>query len=154
MTRGDRLFRAASRQSKEAETERASRLEKAALGLHSSGPEAVPYVALKYYRPDHECFSEWTAGELRSFSDLCRKMCSATWPMIYRSGGSSGNKTGFGYTPYEVDRIPDPRLPIAISEDVNWFELRVGGKARVHGFRAGQAFFLVFLDRNHRLLGG
>jgi hypothetical protein len=26
------------------------------------------------------------------------------------------------------------------------------GRARVHGFRAGAAFFLVYLDRRHELL--
>ena len=37
-----------------------------------------------------------------------------------------------------------------ISEDINFFELRVNqNKLRVHGFQSQSAFFLVVLDRNH-----
>ena len=58
-------------------------------------------------------------------------------------------KTGLGYTPHDLGALPRPAFADGISEDVAWFGLRVTQKARVHGFRAGAAFFLVFLDRNH-----
>lgn len=41
-----------------------------------------------------------------------------------------------------------------LSEDIGWCEMRVTQKARVHGFRAGQGFFLVFLDRGHDIFPG
>jgi hypothetical protein len=50
-----------------------------------------------------------------------------------------------------ADKIPDAHFADTISEDVSWCELRVTQKARVVGFRAEHAFFLVFLDRNHEL---
>lgn len=39
-----------------------------------------------------------------------------------------------------------------ISSDIPFFELHVDhNKLRVHGFRAGSAFFLVLLDHEHRV---
>jgi hypothetical protein len=35
--------------------------------------------------------------------------------------------------------------------DLTFFELRVTQQARVHGFRVKSAFFLVWLDREHRI---
>lgn len=125
---------------------RRSRLEGAALG-HDHGERAAPYVALKYLQTEWQCFSEWSRDELRAFSAFNRKLAQVTWPLLYATGGRQ--KTGLGYTPHDLGALPRPAFADAISEDVAWFELRVTQKARVHGFRAGAAFFLVFLDRNH-----
>lgn len=38
-----------------------------------------------------------------------------------------------------------------LSEDIGFFELRISQKIRVHGFQAQTAFFLVLLDRGHRV---
>lgn len=43
-------------------------------------------------------------------------------------------------------------LPDALSEDLNFYSIRVNDKARVHGFFAGNQFYLVWLDRNHECL--
>jgi hypothetical protein len=116
------------------------------------GTDLAPYVALKYYVPEFQGFSEWTPDELRAFSEFNRKLRSLTWQLIYQSSGRLGTKTGLGYTPYRRDRLHPAPSPVAISDDVSWFELRVTQRARVHGFRAGAAFFLVYLDRRHELL--
>jgi hypothetical protein len=129
-----------------------SRLERAALGLEA-GTAGAAYVALKYYRPEHECFSEWRPDELRAFSGFCRRMSQLTWQQIVQTGGR--HKSGLAWTPVRRDQLPPVRfLDAAVSEDVSWVELRVTQAARVFGFRARQAFFLVFLDRGHRILRG
>jgi len=46
---------------------------------------------------------------------------------------------------------PKTRVLEAISPDLGFFELRVTQKARVHGFRSANAFFLVFLDKDHAI---
>jgi hypothetical protein len=137
------------------------RLVETALGPEK-GPFAIPYVALRFYQPDFQCFSEWAADELRAFSDFNRKLRQMTWQLVYQSGGRAGDKTGLGYTlwgdktglgytlwPRAV--LPPPRELAALSDDLSWFELRVTKRARVHGFRAGAAFFLVYLDRLHEV---
>jgi hypothetical protein len=139
-------FRTAASDPASAEAGRRSRLEGAALG-HEDGERAAPYVALKYFQSEWQCFSEWSRDELRAFSAFNHKLRQVTWPLLYASGGRQ--KTGLGYTPHDLGALPRPAFADGISEDVAWFELRVTQKARVHGFRAGAAFFLVFLDRNH-----
>jgi len=127
-----------------------SNLEVAALGL-DGGPEAMAYVALKYFQAAHQCFSEWTRDELRAFSEFNRKVSSQSWQQIYSSGGNGGSKGGLGYTAHDGGALPPVVFAGTLSEDIGWCELRVTQKARVHGFRAGQGFFLVFLDRNHEI---
>ena len=99
-----------------------------------------------------ECFSSWSPSELKAFSDFLIKLKSAKWKDIYATGGKKGTKSGLGYTPHK-NRSMLPNNPELkdISPDITFFELRVTQKARVHGFRVKSAFFLVWLDKNHRI---
>ncbi len=74
------------------------------------------------------------------------------WPDIFKSGGTLGQKTGLGMT-YHSDRNSLPTYPLlqSISPDIRFFELRINQQARVHGFRSYSAFFLVWLDKDHRI---
>jgi hypothetical protein len=135
--------------SREAESS-VSRLEETVLG-NERGADAVPYVALRYFHPEFQCFSEWARDELRAFSELNRKLRQMTWRLVYESGGRVGEKTGLGYTLWPRAVLPPPPELAAISDDITWFELRVTKRARVHGFRGGAAFFLVYLDRLHEV---
>jgi len=115
-----------------------------------------PYVVLKYFQKDWECFSDWSKEELAQFSNFLTTFSSHTWSSVYKSGGKGGNKVGLGYTPYDVDDMKAgdehlKRVQKAISPDINLFELRVNQKLRVHGFQSQAAFFLVLLDREHRV---
>jgi hypothetical protein len=130
-------------------TDRGSRLELAALG-QGGDSRAAAFVALKYYRPEHQCLSEWTADELRAFSAFCRKLAQMTWQQIVETGGR--HKTGLACTPVARSQLPGTDALHSISEDISWMELRVTQVARVFGFRAGHAFFLVFLDRTHDVI--
>lgn len=121
----------------------------AALGQEGDS-RAVAFVALKYYRPEHQCLSEWTPDELRAFSAFCRKVAQMTWQQIVETGGR--HKTGLGWTPVARGQLPKADFLHSISEDISWMELRVTQVARVFGFRAGHAFFLVFLDRTHDII--
>jgi|GEM_PF-5854777 len=130
-------------------TDRRSKLEMAALGQEGDS-RAVAFLALKYYRPEHQCLSEWTTDELRAFSAFCRKLAQMTWQQIVETGGRA--KTGVGWTPVERSQLPKTDFLHSISQDISWMELRVTQVARVFGFRAGHAFFLVFLDRTHDII--
>ncbi len=63
-------------------------IEKSFLGLGEKGDR--PYVVLKYYRPDFECFSSWSPSELKAFSDFLMKLKSAEWKDVYATGGKAG----------------------------------------------------------------
>jgi hypothetical protein len=151
MPNGDRrrLLGKAARKQEPAERRSLSRLVLSALGALEGHPER-PYVALKYYDPGFECFSEWRPDELRAFSDFNRKLGLLSWQRIYETGGR--RKTGLGFTQHDENaRVPRLGFLDQLDPDIRLFELRVTLKARVHGFRAGDAFFLVLLDREHRV---
>jgi len=119
------------------------------LGIHKNEQE-IPYVTLKYYQPDYQCFSDWDKEDLKNFSAFVGKMRSADWETIFKSGGSLGNKKGFGCTYHkDKNKLPSCQTIDRISKDINFFELRVSKEARVHGFRVKDAFFLVWLDKDH-----
>ena len=73
-----------------------------------------------------------------------------TWNQIYKTSGRIGNKTGLGYSIHkDAAKLPNKALRDRISPDITFFELRVTGEARAHGFRSKNTFFLIWLDRNH-----
>jgi len=126
-------------------------IEKHTLGIEDT---ESPFVVLKYYQADFECFSSWSSDELCAFSQFILKLKNSKWADIYKTGGQLGDKTGFGYTKHkERSKLPKHPELDNISQDIAFFELRVTQKARVHGFRVKDAFFLVWLDREHRIYG-
>lgn len=115
-----------------------------------------PYVVLKYFQDSWECFSVWTADELRLFSKFLATFSEHTWDSVYRSAGKGINKGSLGYTPYDIATMKEGKAILEkvkklISPDIGFFELRVSDKIRLHGFQSQSAFFLVMLDREHRV---
>lgn len=133
-------------------TFRLSPIQREVFGLDNQrgAPSPSPSVSLKYYDPKFECFSDWPRQDLAAFSAFLGKLGGRTWEQIVTTGGKLGGKSGLGYTPHK-DRKRLPSIPNPPSEDVTLFELRVTQKTRVHGFRVGPIFFLVWLDKDHRI---
>lgn len=122
-----------------------------------SSDQDNPYVALKYFRSGFECFSQWEKDELKTFSGFLSGMHERTWQQVLATSGKGANKTGLAYTPYEEAKVKGgasehlSKVREQIGEDITFFELRLSSKIRVHGFRAKAIFFLVLLDREHRV---
>lgn len=115
-----------------------------------------PYVVLKYFQNEWECFSAWSADELKLFSKFLATFSGHTWDSVYKSGGKGENKGSLGYTPYDTATMKAgkdvlDKVKKSISPDISFFELRVSDKIRLHGFQSQSAFFLVMLDREHRV---
>jgi len=130
-----------------------SQTEGAHFGLRStnSDQQECPYVTLRYFDSSHECFSCWEKDELAAFGEFLRKLSQMTWVQIQASGGKGANKTGLGCTLHtDISCLPSHAIR-GLSEDLNYMEMRVTQKARVHGFRMRDAFFLLFLDREHKV---
>lgn len=125
------------------------------LGVNEQGTkdkDIKAYVNLKYFNQQHQCFSMWEDNKLKDFSTFVTKMTNITWEEIFNSGGSAGNKTGLGYTIHkDKKKLPNKGIIDHVSEDITLFELRVNREARVHGFRKQGAFFLVWLDKDHKI---
>lgn len=111
-----------------------------------------PYLVLKCFKADYECFSKWNQNELKAFSKFNEELMECSWEQIFKMGGKSGSKTGLGYTKLKnKSKLPNQQFVKELSPDIDFFELRVTQKARVHGFRIKSAFFLVWLDKDHRM---
>ena len=110
-----------------------------------------PYVVLKYFQSSWQCFSEWEKSELRQFSQFLDRLSGSTWQEVYSA-------KGFGYKAYQVEKVPNKSAQSylntvrqRISGEITFFELRISKEMRVHGFRCQSAFFLVLLDRSHKV---
>jgi len=124
------------------------------ISAHSLGEDQgeYPYVSLKYFQTSFECFSDWAQNELKDFSGFINSMSGSNWTQIFQSGGKErGKKKGLAMTYLPNNKYPDSPALREISSDITFFELRVSGESRVHGFRSHSAFFLVYLDRQHRI---
>ncbi len=55
-----------------------------------------PYVALKYFKSDWQCFSEWESQELKEFSSFLKSLQKHTWEQVYKTG-SKIPKHGLAY---------------------------------------------------------
>lgn len=125
-------------------------------GDRESAKDKHPFVVLKYFNSQWECFSDWQHDELKQFSSFLDKLSRHTWHTLYMSGGKGENKSGLGYTPYEVDQMSAgsqhlQKILGEVSSEIDFFELRLSRKLRVHGFQSHAGFFLVLLDREHRV---
>jgi len=113
------------------------------LGLPES--ENLPvYISLKYFDGSYECFSEWQSRDLKTFTKFIDKLREHTWEDVKKSDG-------FRYTELNRAELPKKRILTIISPETTIFELRVNQKARVHGFKVQSVFFLIWLDRNHKI---
>jgi hypothetical protein len=148
---GAGLGNIAAKQSAQAEIQ-ATNDERKAFGLGGivgtpSIDEEPIYVVLKYYDSEHECFSSWQRDELTEFSGFINKLRQQTW-----------NNVASGIRPKPCDpklakngaRDRLKRVHDLLSKDIQFIEMRVTRRARVHGFRMKNAFFLVLLDRDHQ----
>lgn len=123
---------------------------------NSTALKLSPYVALKYFNSDWQCFSDWSPQELKEFSKFLNNLKKATWEQVYNSGNKIP-KHGFAYTKYDLKDVKSASIKqklsdvkSMISEEINFFELRVNqNKLRVHGFQSHSVFFLIALDRDH-----
>ncbi|WP_033045869.1 MULTISPECIES: hypothetical protein [Pseudomonas] len=125
-------------------------------GAREGSLNKKPYVVLKYFQKDWECFSAWTKEELGQFSNFLTTLGNHTWDSVYKTGGKGENKAGLGYTPYKVEEMnaggSHVRKVLAnLSPEINLIELRVSQKMRVHGFQSHSAFFMILLDREHKV---
>jgi len=87
----------------------------------------TPYVALKYFKSDWQCFSDWESQELKEFSSFIKSFQNHTWEQVYKTG-SKIPKHGLAYTKYEVNEIKSQAIrkkleavQNEISEEINFF---------------------------------
>jgi hypothetical protein len=99
-------------------------------------------VSLRYFQKNHECFSAWSNPDLKKFSGFVTKM--AGW-----SKNQVTQNTKFCH----AHRGNPKKLPAEVSPDQKIWSLDVTGAGRAHGFFSNDTFYLVWLDREGKVLG-
>jgi hypothetical protein len=99
-------------------------------------------ISMKYWHSGSECLSSWQRGELQSLRKLIDKVQGCT-PSEIR------NDPGLQWKAHKGPAAAGFSRPASLSKDVPLCEMRVGGKARVHGALIDTIFYLVWLDRVH-----
>lgn len=112
--------------------------------LHHLADENVS-ISLKYYHRKSECWSDWQQRELKDLSGTIEKLRNVSVAQLKQGGGPrydthKGPPKGGGF-----------KRPDSLSADLQFCEIGLNKKARLHGFISGSVFFLVWLDRNHQV---
>jgi len=111
-----------------------------------------PCIVLKYFQDD-ECFSKWQPRELKKFTAFNEKLKKTTWKDIQANA-----ELGYKKIPtIHIPKIPRYKAIIQeISPDLlnasGLIQFSIGKKARVFGTKFDCGFFLLLLDRNHKVL--
>lgn len=107
-----------------------------------------PLFSMKYFDFGAECPSEWAGTDMRSLFSMFQKAGSLTWNDIKKTGGNPGSAVGLGFRVVENAPI---KIPPGISQDESISEMRATKKARVFGVRVDQTYYVIELDRGHRV---
>lgn len=99
-------------------------------------------VSLRYFQKNHECFSAWSNPDLKKFSGFVTKMAGWSQSEVTRN-------TRFCH----AHQGKAKKLPAGVSPDQKVWSLDVTGAGRAHGFFSNDTFYLVWLDREGKILG-
>ena len=108
------------------------------------------FVSITYLQHRFECFSHWSKQDMKCFWRFVHKLKRHPWKDLLKSGGGA-DKAGFRLTKICKHQYPSGGYINGLPDDLDFFELRVDGKKRVHGCRVGNIFHICWLDRNHRI---
>lgn len=102
-------------------------------------------INLKHWHSGCQCISEWQPKDLKAFRKFIDKAQGLTPSAMRADPGleyelHKGLPKGHGFS-----------KPTSIPKDITLAEMKVSGKARVHGFLRENQFYLIWLDRSHEV---
>lgn len=109
----------------------------------STGREC-PVFCLQYIQKSH-CLSDCTQKEKAHFADKLHKLSQLPWNRIISSG-----RHGLGCEEINRNSIRSG-IPSHITEDETFLAFRFSGQAPMIGYRRGNVFHIVWIDRNFKL---
>ena len=120
-------------------------------GWKNNDSNANILVSLRYVQNSFECFSSWSRDEMNLFWDFQERISNCTWREVYSTASKGAGKTGFAYTVTQKSDYSVVKSHGGLSADITLFELRLSEQARVHGFRHNALFYILWLDKDHRV---
>lgn len=120
-----------------------NKVPQSALQLKANGStdDMTPVFSFKYTDPNKWILSEWEKSEINDLFKFFKSVESMTWDQI---------KSHSGIRYKALDNVPTISH-LGVSEDVTICELRVCKVKRVHGFRTGNIFSIIWFDRAHEV---
>lgn len=118
-------------------------------GWKQDGNTASVLVSFRFIQHDYECFSDWTKEQMNIFWGFLRNIHQVSWQTLFNQGGRGQNKAGFALTYLPRDKYPNGFMQ-QVDPLIEFFEVRVNQKMRVHGFRDDSIYYLCYLDKDHQ----
>ena len=110
-------------------------------------------ISYRYVQPGHKfCLCHCQKAEIRDVADCLHQLTTLAWEQVWRSGGRRGNKQGLGYTPYDDSDLHHVNRPADFSPDIQIAGIRASRKMRVFGGHKDHVFFVLWFDRNHKIV--
>jgi hypothetical protein len=98
------------------------------------------------------CLSHCDKDEVRATVDCLRKLTTTNWVDVLKTGGKGENKSGLCYTTYEDHELKRATRPSDVSKDLKIGGVRATQKMRVLGVYHNHIFYLMWFDRNHKIV--
>ncbi len=111
---------------------------------HDNFDQQKPRFSLEFIQPEY-CLSHCDQKEKAHFADSLLKRSRMTWSELKSVG-----RHGLGYEIIKRNAIR-ASIPGHITEDVNLIAFRYNGKYPMVGYRHQSTFFILWVDRTHRL---
>lgn len=114
----------------------------------SSSTDASPPIFSLHYMPlgTKYCLTQCTQSQKAAFADKLREMSQLTWLNIKMS-----HRHGQGCEEIPRNRIKGAAIPLSVKEDAALLSFRCIGKAPMVGYRDGQTFHIIWIDRDYSL---
>jgi hypothetical protein len=113
--------------------------------LRDVAPEQQSPLFSLFHLQKGYSLSDCTKAEKAAFADTLLRLSQLTWNEM-----GSSPRHGLGYERIQRDAIRSS-IPIHIKEDVNFIAFRFCGKAPMVGYRDGNIFHVLWLDRAYSL---
>ena len=101
------------------------------------------------------CLSMCNRDDVRAYQKCLRLLTTLTWEQVRRTGGKDpGKRTGLNYTRYEDSALLGVTRPARLSPEIRISAVRASGKPRLFGAFEQGTYYVLWFDRNHRIVKG
>ena len=98
------------------------------------------------------CLSHSDKNEIKEVMDCLRQLTVMSWYDVLGTGGKKGRKDGLAHTYYDDNLLCCVRRPERVSRDIRISAVRASSKYRVFGFYFEHIYYLLWFDRNHKII--
>lgn len=110
-------------------------------------------LSFEYIKAGNDfCLSRSEKTEIKEVIDCLRQLTAMPWYSVLSTGGKAGKKDGLGHTLYEDSELCCVKRPDQISKDIRISAVRASAKYRVFGFYLDHVYYLLWFDRNHKIV--